>query len=374
MLRLHRKVRCAIDKTTRDLISSLAAEVSSNISDWYGQNAVLQAGSADLLVYPGSFFVSFPVNTDAGLHTLLAKIHRKPDIPSLADAISMDWLRPVARSEYKMTRMIWRTFKDENSPFFSTVEPLAYMEDWNAILMRKVEGRSLKRFLLRPSIVLRDPRVLRELQDYLTAAVSWLRIFHDRVAEQRLEPFPVDDANDMIADVLGKLGNHSRNQVNVELYRHLVNGMLEDISGLQVPVALLHDDFQYSNILVEVGGRTCVLDYALNHRSCVYSDIATLMIDPPTRGLQVWSGGLLIPPNFIRAFNKTILDTYFQGKPYYKSVLDFYCVLAILNKWSADEADLIASKKLYAKFPGRMRSYYLKVLKNYLLFTDPSVV
>ena len=357
-----------LDATNQNVITSLANALAPKIPEWYGMGAALQADSATLHTYPYSFFVSFPIQTGSGEQTLFAKIHRKPHMATLDEALAADWLRPIARDEYEITRVIWRTFEEKNSPVCTAVQPLALMDEWNAILMRKVDGKSLKKYLVRPSILLRSPRALAELLHYLESSVIWLRIFHDQVAELHIAPFPVDDAMEALNEILSKLEKRSNGAVDVEFYRSALLRRLESIRVLNVPVALLHDDFQYSNILIMPDGRACVLDYAFNHRGCVYSDLATFLIDPPTRGVQIVTGGRFIAPGFIHDFNQTILNAYFTGKPYHKDVLGFYCALAVLNKWSADEGENYRGwkKRLYSILLRSMRRYYTNLLKEYL--------
>ena len=354
-----------MDKTSdQDIIVALGNAISPNISKWYGQNSVLQIASARLLVYPYSFFISFQVDMPGGAQILLAKIHRKPSMATMIEAVSAEWMRSAGRDEYEFTRTIWQVFEEENAPAFTAVQSFAFLDEWNAILMKKVEGMALKKYLITPSIILRDRKALARLQSYLAAAATWLRIFHSRVGDERNILFPVQDVLSTMTDVLGRLGK----AVNVSGYHASLTNKLESIKDFQVPVALLHDDFQYSNILVENGGRVCVLDYALNHRSCVYSDIATLLIDPRTRGLQIWSRGWCIPQQFIQSLDQTILNAYFKNAPYHEPVLEFFCALAILNKWGADEAELTSRSQPNIKrvLSAYMQRYYEALLSQYL--------
>lgn len=357
-----------IEAANQNVITALANALVSNIPEWYGKGATLDSESATLHTYPYSFFVSFPVQTESGEQTLFAKIHRKPHMATLKEALEAEWLRPIAHDEYEITKVIWRTFEENNSPVCTAVQPLGLMDEWNAILMRKVDGRSLKKYLIRPSVLLRSPKALVQLRQYLESSLIWLRIYHDQIAELQIAPFPIDDALESMNEILFKLSARSKGQVNVEYYRSLLLKRLESIRILNVPVALLHDDFQYSNILIKPDGRACVLDYAFNHRGCVYSDLATFLVDPQTRGVQILTGGRFVAPGFIRTFNQTILNAYFNGKPYQKNVLDFYCALAVLNKWSADEGEIYGGwkKKLYSALLGPMRRYYTNLLTEYL--------
>lgn len=357
-----------IEATNQSVIIGLASAVVSSIPVWFGAGATLNAEAATLRTYPYSFFVSFPIQTASGEQTLFAKIHRKPHMATLNEALAADWLRPIAHDEYEITKVIWNTFEKKNFPLCTAIQPLGLMEEWNAILMRKVDGIALKKFLVRPSILLRSPKALAQLQKYLESSVIWLRIFHDQIADPRIDPFPVEDAMEFMNEVLSKLNVRSKGEVDVAVYQSALLKQLESIRDLRVTVALLHDDFQYSNVLIQPDGRACVLDYAFNHRGCVYSDLATFLIDPQTRGVQILTGGRFIAPAFIRAFNQSILKTYFDGEPYYKNVLDFYCALVVLNKWSADEGENYSGwkKSLYSFLLRPMRRYYTNLLAEYL--------
>ena len=357
-----------VEAANQNVISGLASAVVDSIPAWFGAGATLNAEAATLHTYPYSFFVSFPIQTSDGEQTLFAKIHRKPHMATLNEALAAEWLRPIAHDEYEITKVIWHTFEEKNSPMCTAIQPFGLIEEWNAILMRKVEGVPLKKYLVRSSVLLRSPKALAQLQKYLESSVIWLRIFHDQVADPHMDPFPVEDAMEFMNEVLSKLSDRSKGEVDISVYRSSLLKRLESIRGLTVPVALLHDDFQYSNVLIQPDGRACVLDYAFNHRGCVYSDLATFLIDPQTRGVQILTGGRFIAPGFIRAFHQTILKAYFDGKPYYKNVLDFYCSLVVLNKWSADERENYSGwkKKLYSFLLRPIRRYYTNLLREYL--------
>ncbi|HET9910208.1 MAG TPA: phosphotransferase [Anaerolineales bacterium] len=356
-----------IETANRDIVDGLAKALIAKIPEWYGVDASLDLKAIALHTYPYSFFVSFPVQTPSGKQTLFAKIHRKPHMETLKEALAADWLRPIAHAEYEITKVIWQTFESKNSPVCTAIQPLGLADEWNAILMRKVEGKELKKFLVRPSVLFRSGPALMELQKYLEASMIWLRIFHDHVSEAQMAPFPVDDALESMDEILEKLKQCSNAEVDVEFYRNELLNRLESIRDLTVPVALLHDDFQYSNILIQNDGRACVLDYAFNHRGCVYSDLATFLIDPQTRGVQILTRGIFIAPAFLHAFRTTALTAYFNGEGYHKDVLDFYCLLAILNKWSADEGAIYSGwkRRLYSFFVPSMRHYYTNLLTEY---------
>ena len=356
------------EASNQAVISSLANFLVPHITEWYGESAALDSESVTLRIYPHSFFISFPVKTSIGIQTLLVKIHRKPHIGTLTDALTTERLRKLARDEYEISQVIWQAFAEENSPVCIPVQYLGFIEKWNALLMRRVEGRMLKEYLLRPSIALRNPKSLAQLQKYLLLSTHWLNILHRRVSGLQIVPFPHEKARLLIEEVLSKLHERSNGQVDIRPFQAALEHWLESMRDLHVPVGLLHTDFHYSNILVTLDGRVCVLDYALNYYGPVYFDLATILIDPETRELQILTGGRFIAPDFIQACKRLILKSYFNGKPYLENVLNFYCALAILNKWSTDEAGLSNSwRKVISPILSRMtRRYYAKLVSQYL--------
>ena len=356
------------EASNQAVISVLANYLAPHITEWYGESAVLDSESFTLRRNPFSFFISFPVRTSAGMQTLLVKIHRKPEISTLADALTTERLQKLARDEYEISQVIWQAFAEENSPVCIPVQYLGFIEKWNALLMRRVEGRMLKEYLLRPSIALRNPKSLAQLQKYLLLSTHWLNILHRRVSGLQIMPFPVEKARLLIDEVLSKLHERSNGQVDINPFRAALEQELEGMRDLHVPVGLLHTDFHYSNILVTPNDQVCVLDYALNYYGPIYFDLATILIDPETRQVQILTNGRFIAADFIQACKRLILNEYFNGEPYFKNVLNFYCVLAILNKWSTDEAVFSNRwRKMVSPILSRItRRYYAKLVLRYL--------
>ncbi|MGZ9164172.1 MAG: phosphotransferase [Anaerolineales bacterium] len=356
------------ETSNQAVISLLANDLVPHITEWYGESAALDSESFTLWTNPYSFFIGFPVKTSAGIQTLLAKIHRKPQIGTLFDAIASGRLRKLARAEYKISQIIGQAFTEENSSVCIPVQYLGFIEKWNALLMRKVEGKMLKKYLLSPFIALRNPKSLAQLQKYLLLTIRWLNILHRRVSGLQMVPFPVDKARRLMEDVLSKLRELSHGQIDVGPFRVALEKELEGMRDLYVPVGLLHTDFHYSNILVTLDGQVCVLDYALNYYGPIYFDLATILIDPETRQVQILTGGRFIAPDFIQSCKRLILDSYFNGQPYLENVLNFYCALAVLNKWSTDESSLSNNwRKLIFPILSRItRRYYSKLVLQYL--------
>jgi hypothetical protein len=109
------------------------------------------------------------------------------------------------------------------------------------------------------------------------------------------------------------------------------------------------------------------LDYSLNRRGPIYFDLATILVDPQTRQAQILTGGRFLPAGFMQACRQSILDVYFSGEPYNEQILNFYCALAALNKWSADELDSSVRPNIGKRvFTRIIRHYYMQMVPQYL--------
>jgi hypothetical protein len=124
------------EATNQAVISSLANALVPHITEWYGKSAALDSESFKLRTNPYSFFIGFPVKTAVGIQTLLVKIHRKPQISTLSDALAAERLRKLARAEYEVSQVIWQAFAEEDSAVCIPVQYLGFIEKWNALVMR----------------------------------------------------------------------------------------------------------------------------------------------------------------------------------------------------------------------------------------------
>jgi thiamine kinase-like enzyme len=160
---------------------------------------------------------------------------------------------------------------------------------------------------------------------------------HQRIGNPRTSSIKIDDLKSQIEEELIALRRYSKERVNIDTYRQKLYELLGAVSNSSVPTALLHDDFQYSNILISSSGSACALDSSFSRRGAVYSDVATLLVDPETRLVQLLSFGLFLSKQRIVQLRELVLESYFQDSPINQLSLKLYCALAILHKWTVDE-------------------------------------
>jgi hypothetical protein len=326
-----------LTKDTSAIVAEITADVKQRIPDWFGDTAELSSSLPELNQYPNSYIARYQVHVDGDEKTLLVKVPSKPYVLTLSEALSRKDARSRAREQYAAALRVWKAIAEENDERCLAVKPFAHLYDWNAVAMEEVDGKMLKVFLLRPAIAFRLPGAWRKLRRVLYNSTRWLRIVHQRIGNPRTSSIKIDDLKSQIEEELIALRRYSKERVNIDTYRQKLYELLGAVSNSSVPTALLHDDFQYSNILISSSGSACALDSSFSRRGAVYSDVATLLVDPETRLVQLLSFGLFLSKQRIVQLRELVLESYFQDSPINQLSLKLYCALAILHKWTVDE-------------------------------------
>lgn len=350
-----------------DIQAQITFELLQQLEDWLGASARMKPLPGHRL-FRHSFFLSYQATTADGPLTILVKIARKPSIKRINDAITVDELRKIAQQEYAFLKTTWEAFERAKKPGFQAIQPFAYLEAWNAIVMRKAEGASLNRLFYSPAIPFGLPGARQKLLTVLKQAGQWLKLFHRYAGELQLEPFPRDEAEKEAERLLESLSVNSTNQIDVSNLRKSLFVLLAKLNG-KVPVARLHGDYHFSNILFTPDGRICALDPFYSLRNPVYEDLAELLVHPETRPVQVFSGGRFAPPQLVSDCRQAVLDGYFEGNSFDPDILGFYCALHILHQWSMNEKKLRKTGLKQAwLMPVFMltRGYFKRLLAQYL--------
>ena len=327
----------SIRSSELEILSEIKHIATPCVAEWFGPHAKLDDTEPVLSQYPNSFIARFQVQSPNGDEAILVKIPSKPYFDSFTDAIASDVSKARAQEQYAASTSVWKAISEEGDLSCCAVPPPLYIEKWNALAMQEIQGRMLKSFLLKPSIALDVSTAWSELKEAVARSSKWLRIVHSRACNVENEPFPTEYVQALIDETLEKLEKDSDSQVDVRPYRKSLQVQLEKASQASVPVGLLHDDFHYSNILITPDGRACALDYAFTHRGPIYADLATILIDPETRLAQILSFGQFLSKEKLRQLRSAILDNYFPEKSYDAQVLNLFCSIAALYKWSVDE-------------------------------------
>ena len=346
-------------------MKEITASLAVRVGEWFGASAELDVESVELRQYPNSFMLRYRVRVGDSQSALLVKIPRKPAHHMIGEALRNDYLRAHTREYYDFMFAIWSTFERVPGEQGFAIRPLEYFEKWNAITMLEAEGRPLKSMTF-----LGAPPKTSWFLDHLKNTARWLRVYHRaRWRTARRDIFACRDClapgrsfSRSVPELRGKVDTAS-------IRTSLLSTVVDD---WRVLVARTHDDFHYSNVLISPDGRACGLDARRrSRREPIYADLAKLMLDPETRVGSILTGGLLLSHKFLAQGRQSILDGYFARDPHEDSILNFYCVLAVLDKWMINERRFNTGGANYVGFFLRpwVRTYFSALLRRHISVT-----
>lgn len=351
-----------------EIFEKIVAQVSLKAKGWYGQDAELLPVREAIRRHRYSFFFRFHIKTGSQVKIVLVKVPRKQNM-SLHAATTANELRKSTQDEYHTLQATWEIFKKAKDENCHAIEPLAYLEEWNAIVMPEISGVMLKDVLFRPSIILRSSGSWLGLQENLKHTARWLRTFHEG-GDMVMDVFPRQDAQEQIEVTLAALKRNSREKVNTEPLQKAMMEFLDRAAAEPVPVALLHKNFEYSSVIIMPDGKACALDPHNPERGAIYMDLAALLVDPDTRFAQVLSYGCVLSERRLQDSRQKFLASYFYGATIQPVALNFYCALRIIRKWGYKE-HIFSGSRLVRVFIAPfllpiIRRHFARILQYYL--------
>jgi hypothetical protein len=358
------------------LIPQVTAALSAQLSAWFGVGATFSTPQPKLSPRRWSVFLHYPVQRPTGAPTtILVKIPRRPEIPTLAEAIAAEKLRLACQQEYQTLAAIAATHTAHASQSCTAIRPLAYLSDCNALVMEELQATPLKSLILTPQTLLARPAHQARIETTLTRAGQWLRIFHQNLGKSRSEPHAVDHLQQDVDQALQRLSALLPAQTTLAPLQAALNTTLHTLQSVPLPVALLHGDFNCANILVAPDGRVAVLDNNTDLSGVIYHDLAKLLCDLATRKVQVLSQGLFLRPAHLARYRQALLTGYFGADAYQAQALDLALAVAILRKWTQDEqllASMTGAKRLAAAtLTPLLRRYFQQLVWSHLQPATP---
>ncbi len=180
---------------------------------------------------------------------LLLKIPRWPEASTLELATNAGEQASTA-SEFEALTSIAAAVTDSGDPGLTAVEPIAYIPGINGILMRRLEGRSLRQ-------TVRFGRRVRDAGALFSRVGRLVSLVH-HIGEPTRRPFEgvvaAAEADRLAAAVEGT----SPPELGLLLRRLAVAGAALD--GVSEPVGNVHGDLNMSNVLVDQAARIAVID------------------------------------------------------------------------------------------------------------------
>jgi aminoglycoside phosphotransferase (APT) family kinase protein len=244
-------------------------------------------------------------------------VHLVVKIPLLRDATVADdrprRLPPTpadrkASLEFAALRAAQRHFATLGDARFASVEAIALLEPMHALVMRHVEGQSLRAIVKRAAL---QPRAAPDVDRAFERAGAWLRAYHAMVPlpgiEERLS------TPDDVATLATRLGEHLRDarrgSETVDLAERTAI-VARRLSAADLPLAVVHGDFAMRNVMVNAG-QVAVLDMLGRWRAPAYEDVSTMMLALDGIAFGPRLGGVLPLPPAIRSARAAFLRGYF---------------------------------------------------------------
>ena len=313
-----------------EIISQITQSVLQKLPHWYGAGTVLLTPEGQVEKRPFSYLIRYQIGKpDGSTPTIIAK-YNKSSLSSNESTPNNRQQTTEMRKYYDTLTKIAHIFAEK--PTYCYIRPLDYLSSHNTIIMEELPSHSLRDEFVHPYMLVGSSQKRQKFLAYLMQASSWLHIYHTQVSSITMERFTQADLKAIIDKKLNYLHSVTNYQLNTSHIEQRLADWLEQVNDIQVPHAHLHKDYSYANVLITPDGRIGSLD--TKHRyGAIYEDLAHLIIDGYTGKWQILSQGLIFSPNYLHQCQQAILNGYFQTFPVNNNLLNFYCILASLNKW-----------------------------------------
>jgi len=342
-------------------LNAISKALTGSLPGWLGSKARIDPSRPPAVRYfANSFIVRFPINGLNPSPVVLVKIAHRPHKRDLVAALKDDSLRTLARSEMAQLKATWQSFDKLGNPNLIAVQPLSYLEEWNAIVMLEVKAHPLRSQLTSLAVGFSQAKATAEFTRHLRNASQWIRHYHDHVGDGKIEPVSKELLQDRIEKIEGDVNQFMGKSADAARKLALIESKSRQITGTET-VAQLHGDFHCSNILVTPQGQICVLDPRANSsRRSIYNDLAALLTDLHLKPIPMFTGGIFTR-KFLDQSRAAIIESYFKPGEYSQPLMDFYCASEVMFKWSMDERDFSNRKKMRI-----LRTFARPILGRYM--------
>ena len=249
------------------------------------------------------------------------------------------------RREYASLRAVEDALERTPVSGLRPIHPIAYLEDYRALVMERFPGTSLRRSLRAslgrvrpPGAVSTDGRAVRAAVQH---AGVWLRTFHEYDAtpsDGRWLGGPTRHATvSELAVAARELCTYLAEHVGPSAYFDSLCRELRARMGATLPARLplgrMHGDFAPRNVLVAEDGAVAVLDIDGWTRGPVYEDIAYFGVNLRTSLPVAIAQGLTQDRHARDLVDRTFVEAYFESEAPPWETLHVFDVLVMLDKW-----------------------------------------
>ena len=309
-------------------------------------------------------FYYWALDEDGQKHPIFLKIPHPESMKTIGEAIQSEKLREELAREHETLNKFSDAIVKSGRRDLSTIKPLGYFSEFNAIFMNKVRMKMLKERLNEPGIILGYSSHRASFLNQVQRAGEWIRIIHNEFHQGR--ETLLRDTNQILAieneyAAIEKMLKKGFPQSFIKF-----SAVYEKYKNEILPISSLHDDFHLGNVFILEDGSIGALDPNWKDAGIAYRDVANLLIDPVTRKHQILTHGKLYGTSLIKQYEQATLKGYF-GPQQKKApiLLDYFCAVLVLSKWrdllESIEGSLFSrAKSLY------ISRYFLNVIDFYL--------
>ena len=347
------------------LLNDIAARIAQNLTAWYGSDSAFISRTPEIFSFANSFLLRFPVHVSNQNKAILVKIRRNPKMNSLTQAVQAHHIHVNIPDEYNTMRVVYERIADGHTEF-AAIRPLAYFEDRYAIVMEEFPSRSLRHLIEKHRS---HEAGSKEFRDVAQKAGRWLRFFHESVHSTIDMPYTVDDVLAEVRAYADRLDHSSHGRIDSREIVHAFAGKLASTAMHSIPFSEAHQDMTCDNVLYSESGKVCVIDIKTRPEP-IYSDLALLLIHPETFRKQIYSARRYLPKPLMDEYRRSIIAGYFGDGSIDEFLINIYCSIRILDKWTMYE-------ELFSRYKGMkylmtrplapyVGAYFRRLLQRYL--------
>jgi len=269
---------------------------------------------------------------------LVIKIVHFPDQTTPNTSWESDELLKRGKREYNAMTTLHHTFMGTH---FATIEPIAYIKQINALVMRYVDGVSLyDQYIYGIRWLRQQPALLNVAQQ----AGEWLARFHEISQQQDLRsqypPYQEHTALNTVKTI--------KQFIETLKVQYDVTLTMPPLTAIpdEHPVVWVHGDFHMRNVLILKTEQILGFDTAFELTDSPAYDIGKFLADMKTRKQRLLSGGVLPPIKRIKQWEAAFLAGYNKTGSSSASMqlIWLYEGRFLLQKW-CETLEILSKKK-----------------------------
>ncbi len=270
----------------------------------------------------------------------ILKIPRWEEVATLEAAL-IAGEQSATRGEFESLRRIDVAVASSGDPGLTAVEPIAFVTEINGILMRRLEGGSLRERL-------GIGRGTGEVEALFDRVGRWIRVHHGVEGELERVPFVAN----------GEVTMWRKAEEEIRRSGHIPRGLLpamallrlaaEGLNGIGEPHTDIHGDLTASNVLVTPDDRVAVID-SNRVRGPALCDVAHILADIRLDKSQLATAGRMRPETTVAAWERRLIDSAgYRDEP----LVGYRLASRAVERWMEIEHDLTGPSRL-GLLPGR---------------------